>query len=84
MNTMKKGSERRKFDFEGVRQVLREAQSRRFLEGDDERIEMLAATFDQSGYLGVMRFYIEVTMCTAWSMPPARLRLQSERTPLPE
>ena len=24
------------------------------------------------------------TMCTAWSMPPARLRLQSERMPLPE
>jgi hypothetical protein len=43
--------------FEGVRQVLSEAQSRRFLRLDDEQFETIAATFDQMGYRSLMDFY---------------------------
>jgi hypothetical protein len=45
-------------NFEGVRQVLSEAQSRGFLKGHDEWIEMLPSTFDRTGYSGVMNLYI--------------------------
>jgi hypothetical protein len=45
-------------DYEGVRRVLGEALSRGFLADDDERIEMVAATFDQRGYSGLMGLYI--------------------------
>lgn len=45
-------------DLEGVRQVLSEAQTRRLLSGGDERIEILATTFDRMGYPGLMSLYI--------------------------
>jgi len=45
-------------DREGVRQVLREALSHGFLMEDDERIETLAANFDQIGYSDLMGLYI--------------------------
>jgi len=43
---------------EGIRQVLGEALSHDFLMEDDERIETLAAHFDQMGYSGLMSLYL--------------------------
>jgi hypothetical protein len=44
-------------DSGGIRQVLSEAQGRGLLSKDDERTELLTATFDRTGYPGLMSLY---------------------------